>query len=162
MASVSIGRSLFPPEEIRWLATSGIMVTSEPVRDRMVALTRCMSASTSPTNWSIDALEWLSKGTITATPVSTFATLGPVLGYNNRNCEVTRQGHEAVDTPRENRMQRDRGEPGAGIGADQRYRLGVGDRRFARWRPDPPSRARPEHERDRRFARRAAAPHSGP
>ena len=44
MASVSIGRSRLPPEEIRWLATSGIMATSEPVRARMVALTRSMSA----------------------------------------------------------------------------------------------------------------------
>ena len=50
IASVSIGRSRLPPEEIRWLATSGIMVTSEPVRDRMVALTRSMSASDRPTS----------------------------------------------------------------------------------------------------------------
>src|SRR3954463_2831801 len=49
------------------------MVTSEPVRDRMVALTRSMSAAASPTSWSIDAAGWLSKGTITATPGSTFA-----------------------------------------------------------------------------------------
>src|SRR3954452_5157281 len=49
------------------------MVTSEPVRDRIVALTRSMSAATSPTSWSIDAAGWLSKGTITATPVSTIA-----------------------------------------------------------------------------------------
>ena len=73
IASVSIGRSRFPPEEIRWLATSGIMVTSEPVRDRIVALTRSMSAATSATSSSIEALEGLSKGTITATLVSTFA-----------------------------------------------------------------------------------------
>ncbi len=32
VASVSIGRKRLPPEEIRWFATSGIMVTSEPVR----------------------------------------------------------------------------------------------------------------------------------
>ena len=56
MASVSIGRSRLPPEEIRWLATSGIMVTSEPVRDRIVALTRSMSAATSATSCSIEAL----------------------------------------------------------------------------------------------------------
>ena len=38
IASVSIGRSRLPPELIRWLATSGIIVTSEPVRDRIVAV----------------------------------------------------------------------------------------------------------------------------
>src|SRR5262249_18087570 len=75
IASVSIGRSRLPPEEIRWLATSGIMVTSEPVRERMVALTRSMSAATSATSGSIDASWGLSKGTITATPRSTFASL---------------------------------------------------------------------------------------
>jgi len=74
IASVSIGRSRFPPEEIRWLATSGIMVTSEPVRDRMVAFTRAMSAATSLMSGSIEASEGLSKGTITATlVVSRFA-----------------------------------------------------------------------------------------
>ena len=41
---VSIGRSRLPPELIRWLATSGIIVTSEPVRVRMTLLTRSMSA----------------------------------------------------------------------------------------------------------------------
>jgi hypothetical protein len=49
------------------------MVTSEPVRDRIVALTRSMSAATSPTSWSIDAFDGLSKGTITATLISRFA-----------------------------------------------------------------------------------------
>ena len=73
IANVSIGRSRLPPELIKWLATSGIMVTSEPVRDRIVALTRSMSAATRSTNWSIEAPEGLSKGTITATPASTFA-----------------------------------------------------------------------------------------
>ncbi len=38
MAIVSIGRSRLPPELIRWLATSGIIVTSEPVRDRIAAV----------------------------------------------------------------------------------------------------------------------------
>ena len=47
-----MGRRRLPPEEIRWLATSGIMVTSEPVRDRIMALTRSMSAATSPTSAS--------------------------------------------------------------------------------------------------------------
>src|SRR5262249_26180906 len=84
-----MGRSRFPPEEIRWLATSGIIVTSEPVRDRMVALTRAMSAVTSATRASIDAPEGLSKGTITATPVSTFA----MLRTDNRNCHGMRQGY---------------------------------------------------------------------
>ena len=54
------------------MATSGIMVTSEPVRDSIVALTRSISAATSPTSSSIEAPEGLSKGTITATLVSTF------------------------------------------------------------------------------------------
>ena len=43
----------FPPEEIRWFATSGIIVTSEPVRDRIIALTRSMSARVSPTSGSM-------------------------------------------------------------------------------------------------------------
>src|SRR5665647_1727719 len=51
------------------------MVTSEPVRDRMVALTRSISAATSAISSSIDAPAGLSKGTITATLVSTFAHL---------------------------------------------------------------------------------------
>src|SRR5437868_8170859 len=75
-----MGRSRFPPEEIRWFATSGIMVTSEPVRDRIVALTRAISAATSATSSSIEAPAGLSKGTITATLVSTFAQLALSLG----------------------------------------------------------------------------------
>src|SRR5215470_9455730 len=89
MASVSIGRSRLPPEEIRWLATSGIIVTSEPVRDRMVALTRSISAARSLTNGSIEASWGFSKGTITATPVSTFA----IFPIENRNWHVKRQVH---------------------------------------------------------------------
>ena len=38
------------------VATSGIIVTSEPVRDRIMALTRSMSAATRETSWSIDAV----------------------------------------------------------------------------------------------------------
>src|SRR5437773_12421133 len=107
-----MGRSRFPPEEIRWLATSGIMVTSEPVRDRIVALTRSISAATSATSSSIEAPAGLSKGTITATLVSTFAQwalssgrgynnrhaglhfcpMGIILRYNNRKSGGTRQG----------------------------------------------------------------------
>src|SRR5437660_1573726 len=49
------------------------MVTSEPVRDRIVALTRSISAATSATSSSIEAVARLSKGTITATQVSNFA-----------------------------------------------------------------------------------------
>src|SRR3954470_4049099 len=99
MASVSIGRRRFPPEEIRWLATSGIMVTSEPVRDRIVVLTRSMSAATSPTSSSIEAFDGLSKGTITATRVSKSGQFALSLTYN-RKCWLTRQGHEAVDIGR--------------------------------------------------------------
>src|SRR5262249_17963671 len=67
MASVRIGRNRVPPDEIRWLATSGIIVTCDPVRDRIVALTRCMSAATRSARRSILAGERLSKGTMTAT-----------------------------------------------------------------------------------------------
>src|SRR5581483_6681344 len=67
VASVSIGRSRLPPEEIRWFATSGIMATSEPVRARMVVLTRSMSGATSATRRSIEADEGCSNGTTTAT-----------------------------------------------------------------------------------------------
>jgi hypothetical protein len=35
--------------------------------------------------------------------------IASILGYNNRNCGVTRQGHEAVDTRREAMKQTDRG-----------------------------------------------------
>src|SRR3982750_4859076 len=91
-----MGRSRFPPEEIRWLATSGIMVTSDPVRDRIVALTRSMSAATRPTSASIETLDGLSKGTITATRVSNFAQFALSLTYN-RKCRLGRQGHDAVD-----------------------------------------------------------------
>src|SRR6516225_1418038 len=87
MARVSIGRSRFPPDEIRWLATSGIIVTSEPVRAMIVALTRSMSAPTRSTSAWIEAPEGLSKGTITATAVSTFA----MLCCDNRNCDAARQ-----------------------------------------------------------------------
>src|SRR4249920_664501 len=126
MASVSIGRSRFPPEEIRWLATSGIMVTSEPVRDRIVALTRSISAATSPTSSSIEALDGLSKGTITATLVSTFAQFALSLVYN-RKCRGTRQGHDAVDMPRAAAASgRQRRPKFAGIGSNQRYGAGFG------------------------------------
>src|SRR5579859_744860 len=153
MASVSIGRSLFPPEEIRWLATSGIMVTSEPVRDRIVALTRSMSAATRPTSASIEASWGLSKGTITATPVSTFAILDP----HNRKCHVMRQGQVAIESI----TWSDRRASIAGIGSNQRYRAGFGDRRVARRRPDRSLGRRPEHEHHRRLARHPAAAHPG-
>src|SRR6267378_2172871 len=65
MASVSIGRNRLPPDAIRWLAISGIIVTSDPVRDRMVALTRSMSGATRSIRRPIEG-EGLSKGTTTA------------------------------------------------------------------------------------------------
>src|SRR5712671_4686441 len=67
MAIVRIGRSRLPPELIRCLATSGIIVTSDPVRDRITALTRSMSPATRSTRASIEVLPWLSNGTTTAT-----------------------------------------------------------------------------------------------
>src|ERR1700693_4293908 len=76
------------------------MVTPEPVRDRIVALTRSISGATSATSSSIEAPEGLSKGTITATLVSTFAQFELSLRYNHRKCRVTRQGHEAIETHR--------------------------------------------------------------
>ena len=79
------------------MATSGIMVTSEPVRDRMVALTRSMSAATSATSCSIDASEGLSKGTITATPVSTFAQFGTMLGITIESAGWRGKGRKAVN-----------------------------------------------------------------
>src|SRR5215510_5525539 len=66
MASVSIGRSRLPPDEIRWLATSGIIVTCEPVRDNMVVLTRSMSAATSSLRRSTVDAERLSNEKMTA------------------------------------------------------------------------------------------------
>ena len=66
MASVRIGRSRLPPELIRWFATSGIIDTSDEVRDRMVRLTRSMSAATNSARRSIEAAGWLSNGTMTA------------------------------------------------------------------------------------------------
>ncbi len=66
MAKVSIGRSRLPPEEMRCVATSGIMVTSEPVRARMVALTRSMSSATSSVRRWIDSAWGVSNGRTTA------------------------------------------------------------------------------------------------
>jgi len=61
-----------------------------------VALTRSMSAATRPTSASIEAFDGLSKGTITATQVSTFAQYALSLTYN-RKCRLKRQGDDAVD-----------------------------------------------------------------
>src|SRR3954454_9274917 len=146
MASVSIGRRRLPPEEIKWLATSGIIVTSEPVRDRIVALTRSMSAATSATSPSIEAPDGVSKGTITATQVSAFA----MFRTNNRNCGAMRQGSAGdLDvriradprfaggtTPytriRSTLHDRLNGEfTFARIGSHQRHRAGLGDRGLA-------------------------------
>src|SRR6266436_4084158 len=161
MASVSIGRSRLPPEEIRWLATSGIMVTSEPVRDRMVVLTRSMSAATRETSASIEAFDGLSNGTITATLVSIFAQFALSLRYN-RKCRKGRQGQEAVDMPPVAPVPGQRRRCAlAGIGSDQRHCAGFRCRSAARWCQYPPSGAGPEHEHHRGFARRAAAPDSG-
>src|SRR5579871_3532906 len=72
------------------------MVTSDPVRARMAALTRSMSDATRPTRGSIDAPEGLSKGTITATRVSNLA----ILGTDNRKCQMWRQGLDAAGVPK--------------------------------------------------------------
>jgi GT2 family glycosyltransferase len=52
--SVSIGRNRLPPDEIKWFATSGIIVTSEPVRLTIRSFTRCRSARTSFDSRSIE------------------------------------------------------------------------------------------------------------
>jgi hypothetical protein len=43
-----MGRNRLPPEEMRWFATSGIIATSDPVRERITWLTRARSGATSP------------------------------------------------------------------------------------------------------------------
>jgi len=65
VASVRIGLSLLPPDEIRWLATSGIIETSEPVRARIVLLTRSMSLATSADNDSISRSDDFSSSGMT-------------------------------------------------------------------------------------------------
>src|SRR5580700_4886492 len=55
---------------MRWLATSGIMATSEPVRARMAPLTRSMSAETRSTRGSIEGSCGLPNRRITATELS--------------------------------------------------------------------------------------------
>jgi hypothetical protein len=54
-----------PPDEIRWFATSGIMVTSEPVRARIVSLTRAISALVSLTRGSTPASACFSSNATT-------------------------------------------------------------------------------------------------
>ena len=44
----------------------GIIVTSDPVRDKIVVLTRCMSSATRSTSRSMDGAAGLSNGTTTA------------------------------------------------------------------------------------------------
>src|SRR5436190_1800340 len=86
MAKVSIGRSRLPPEAIRWLAISGIIVTSDPVRDRIVALTRPRSGATSSMSRPIEGADGLSKGTTTANRVLRNRGTG-----KHRNAMVSRQ-----------------------------------------------------------------------
>src|SRR3954451_15361875 len=138
------------------------MVTSEPVRDRMVALTRSMSAATRATSWSIDAAGWLSKGTTTATPVSTIAqfTLSSAILIETAARRGKGASSDRCAPPRPSTALK--GERHlARTGSHQRYRAGLGDRRAAGRRPHPPSGAGPEHERDRGLAGRAAAAHPG-
>src|SRR3954470_6520945 len=81
-----MGRSLLPPEAIRWLATSGIMATSEPVRDRITALTRSMSAAKKPIRRAMDGGEGFSNGTTTAK-----GSLQEGRTHHNRNAMVGEQ-----------------------------------------------------------------------
>src|SRR5579872_2708681 len=80
------------------------MVTSEPVRDRMVAFTRAISAAASAMSRSIDASDGLSKGTTTATSSLQVRPTGHILGYNHRTSAdvrigaLARQGQAATTT----------------------------------------------------------------
>src|SRR2546423_13990589 len=126
-----MGRSRFPPEEIRWLATSGIMVTSEPVRDRIVALTRSISAATSATSSSIEAPAGVSKGTITATLVSTFAQLALSLVITIERVGESGKGTMRVTGPWSRQFGRQRRAEVAGIGSYQRHSAGFRSGRAA-------------------------------
>src|ERR1700722_5342274 len=88
------------------------MVTSEPVRDRMVALTRSISAATSATSGSIEAVEGLSKGTITATLVSTFALLARTSGITIESDGPGGKGTKPLTGAAGPWWRADRGEPG--------------------------------------------------
>src|SRR5260370_42430793 len=101
------------------------MVTSEPVRDRIVALTRSISAATSPTSSSIEALEGLSKGTITATPLSTFAQLPLSLVITIESAgECGKATMRLKCRVQPSRRADKRSAKVSGIGADQRYGAG--------------------------------------
>src|SRR3954452_14637089 len=121
------------------------MVTSEPVRDRMVAFTRSISAATSPTSASIEAVARLSKGTITATLVSTFAQFA-VSSLDNRKSRRTRQGHDLVDSSPAAAIWAHKGRPKLRELVRQRYSSCFGHWRAAGWRKYPSSGARSEHE----------------
>src|SRR6516164_1812442 len=90
MARVSIGRNRLPPDEIRWLATSGIIATCDPVRDNMVVLTRSMSADTSSLRRSMVAGVGLSNGTMTAKRRAP-EWVPNARTWEHRNAMVTRQ-----------------------------------------------------------------------
>src|SRR5260221_4839142 len=90
MARVSIGRSRLPPDEIRWLATSGIIATCDPVRDNMVVLTQSMSGGTSSLRRSMVADERLSNGTMTAKRRAP-EWVPNARTWKHRNAMVTRQ-----------------------------------------------------------------------
>ncbi len=62
-----MGRRRLPPDEMRWFATSGIIVTSDPVRDRIIAFTRSMSGATRETSCAMLPGCLSSKGTTTPT-----------------------------------------------------------------------------------------------
>lgn len=67
------------PKEMRWFATSGIIVTSEPVRSRIVLLTRSRSLATSAESREMPgSADESSNGTTTPTS-ATSASLAPAL-----------------------------------------------------------------------------------
>src|SRR5262245_41303031 len=97
MAIVSIGRSRLPPDSIRWLAIWGIIVTSDPVRDRIVVLTRSMSAVTRSIRRTMEAEEGLSNGTTTAKGLSGARTRAN--GRAKVNIETRLRSGKSADVP---------------------------------------------------------------
>src|SRR5260221_6350432 len=90
MARVSIGRSRLPPDEIRWLATSGIIAAGDPVLDNIVVLPRSMSGARSSLRRSMVADNGLSNGMMTAKRRAP-EWVPNARTWKHRNAMVTRQ-----------------------------------------------------------------------
>ena len=81
--------------------------TSDPVRDRMVALTRSMSADTSVVSPSIDGVEWLSNGTTTAKEGLRFRGRGRIETLRLTGKSAVRQTNVGLRIGRINDRRRD-------------------------------------------------------